>query len=129
MKTTLVGYVRMVGLLAIMIAVVFFPPTSAHAGMAHTHSSSDHAVHAVESYAQTEQGHHLGDVDGDNFNIVDTTSDHSDAGQCCSSICVSTAMLETSAPKIAVKGGNHVAELVLSLASANVPGFLRPPNL
>ena len=126
---TLFRIARMVSLLAVVFAVVSLPPTSAHAGMAHDHSSSDHAVHAIDSDSESEQNHHLSDVTHGDEVTIETASDHGDSGQCCSGICVSSAMLETSTSSDESIRENHVEKLVLKLASANVPGFLRPPNL
>lgn len=129
MTRTLFRFARMVSLLAVVFAVASLPPTSAHAGMAHDHSPSNHAVHAIDSDSESEQNHHLSDGAHSDGVTVETASDHGDSGQCCSSICVSSAMLETSTSSDGAMRENHVEKLVLKLASANILGFLRPPNL
>ena len=126
---TLFRFARMVSVLAVVFAVVSLPPTSSHARMAHDHSASDHGVHAIDSDPESGQNHHLLDVTPGDELTAETASDHGDSGQCCSGICVSSAMLETLTSSDESIRESHVEKLVFKLASANVPGFLRPPNL
>ena len=121
-------YIRMAGLLAILGAVLLFPPVSAHAELIHGDTSPHQADHLTDGNCLAGFSHDLEEISQDDVRDVVGADSHDGSGQCCSEMCVATALLEhNSSHNLAVRD-SHVSQSFFVLASANLPGFLRPPN-
>ena len=134
-----------------LVAVIFFPPVSAHAGMDHAgqgehqmdlmdhtdavdmsdHTTSfgalDHGDHSLETQAtcHTDQP----DTGQPDTGQTVPTQSHDGGTQCCSVMCFSTIMLDHSHATSDFIRDDHVSLPVHTLASVHLRGFLRPPNL
>lgn len=143
--------VQIVGMMAVLVAVTFFPPVSAHAGMVHAgqgdhqtdlmdhadaadmsdHTNSfgtlDHGDHSLETQAtcHTDQP----DTGQPDTGKTAPTQSHDGGTQCCSVMCFSTIMQEHAQSSNDFMRDDHVSLPIHTLASVDVRGFLRPPNL
>lgn len=112
------------------LAVVLFPPSASHAATAMDgahHVGSDRAVEidmgqtggAVSSHAAHLKTDADSDADDDNL-----SSSH-----CCSGVCVSDALADTTADFVAHPTLGKYRTLHAQTASVEVSGFLRPPQI
>lgn len=123
------SYTKIVSIIAILAAVILFPPISAHAGMRHledsvfqVHQGADKSARVGHSLDMKKASH------TDDFG-VDRAKPHGGSNQCCSAMCVTTVLLDHSGSLPPQITEEHVSQVFLELKSVSVTGFLRPPNL
>ncbi len=129
MVTKAQKYIKMLGFLAILCAVILFPPVSAHAGMVHSDATSHHAEHSSGEHSSTDHSTAAENTHHDDLSKTSGSHNHDGGSQCCSGMCVSTVLFDFHGFQEKSAAENHVALPVFALASANLRGFLRPPNL
>lgn len=143
--------VQMIGMMAVLVAVIFFPPVSAHAGMDHA-GQGEHQIELMDHADAADMSEHtnsFGILDHGDHSLETQAACHtdqpatgqSDTGQpapsqshdggtqCCSVMCFSTIMLELAQTSNEFMRHDHETLAIDTLASVHLRGFLRPPNL
>jgi hypothetical protein len=120
------NFAQTVTMVTVLFAVVFFSPTSAHAGMDHGETGS-HKVEHVSTSIDHDVHDTVANVDCDTDHSKHSNT-HDSETQCCSSICVSTIVFDHIQDCMTESSDSHTSLPVHALPSMIVPGFLRPPN-
>lgn len=123
--------IRVLTCLALVFAIVLFPPSAAHAGSSkdasrHVHSEKDNssATHQASHSKATKSGSPT--VCGS-----DSSAERSESGsnQCCSSICLTDVLIEVSALRhVQISSSQYIVGFT-QLTPVDSNGFLRPPRL
>ena len=121
-------YIEMLGFLAILCAVILFPPASAHAGMVHSDATSHQTEHSSDNHVSTDLSMDAEHTHHGDLSETSGSHNHDGGSQCCSGMCVSTVLYDFHGFQEKSARENHVALPVFALVSANLRGFLRPPN-
>lgn len=119
-------YANIASALAILAAVILFPPNSAHAELRHC-ENSELQIHQIAECVS-----HSLKVDK-SIQIYELASDgenpHGSSDGCCSTNCVTTILLNHSRVLNHENDDRHISQTYIELASVSVPVFQRPPNL
>ncbi|MEJ6709250.1 MAG: hypothetical protein QNK92_10710 [Amylibacter sp.] len=128
MVTKVQKYIKMASFLAVLCAVILFPPASAHAGMVHGEATSHQTEHSSGNHGSADHSMDVENTHHDDLNETSGSYNHDGGSQCCSGMCVSTVPYDFHGFQEKIASENHVALPVFELASTNLLGFLRPPN-
>lgn len=125
-KNAISELIKVLSCLVVAFALVFFPPTSAHAatGVHGGHFSTEQggaaAVQAVHFHIAASQG--------DFSSKASTSKSDTSALQCCAGMCLADILIEGFASP---QAGASVIDLAVPhalLIAADTSGFLRPPK-
>jgi hypothetical protein len=115
--------------LALVLTLVFAPPSASHAGAGmhgdnhasatqHDHDVGDGSISCMSSHATHAS---CGSTSA-------STSDDESTGQCCSGICFSVVLDETTGDSAIQPTGEKYLTLYAQSDSIKPSGFLRPPQ-
>lgn len=108
---------KIASLLAIVLAIIFTLPPSAHASMTHNTPDSIQASYSEQDINQTTVAH-------------DTQVEAVDCGvQCCSSMHTSALLLTFGVMPVAEEVHSHFALPQSQMISADAARLIRPPSL
>lgn len=108
---------KIASLLAIVLAIIFTLPPSAHAPMTHNTPDSIHASYSEQDITQTTVAY-------------DAQIEAVDCGvQCCSSMQTSALLLTFGVIPVAEELHSHFALPQSEMASADAARLIRPPSL
>jgi hypothetical protein len=123
---TIAKAIRVLSCLVVAFALVFFPPTSAHA------AAGAHGGHSAVEQGKTaslQNVHsHSGELLDCGSKKTDTSMSDSSALQCCAGMCLADILIEGFALP---QAGASVIDLAIPhalLIAADTSGFLRPPK-
>lgn len=116
--------------LALLLAVVLFPPKAVHA------SSSEHGGHgavmknaANQEHANVHSGHADHSTGHAEYNSeVGSADQNHGSTQCCSDVCLSVALVENHEIFVVQATSDHYLTLNSQIASFDPNSFLRPPR-
>ncbi|GGA27705.1 hypothetical protein [Neptunicoccus cionae] len=128
------------GTIALLLAVLLFSPLTAYASMNHLAFLSEHQIMDTSDslfesqgsscytvFDRTEDDRH--GAKACETDLDDTASSHGSGAICCSMMCISTIVMDAALTRDGAFADNHLSLPVFQLASTDVSGFLRPPNL
>ena len=129
-KSIISQIMKMASLLAIVLAIAFTLPPSAHASMTHNTPDSIH-----ESYSEQDINHttvaHDAQIEAVDCGVTHQKSDgsHESGVQCCSSMHTSAMLLTFGVMSVAEETRSHLALPQSQMTSADATRLMRPPSL
>lgn len=115
--------------LALVLTLVFAPPSASHAGAGmhgdHHASATQHDNDAVDGSSRDISSHTTYSSCG---STSASTSDDESTGQCCSGICFSVVLDETTGDAAIQPTDGKYLTLHAQADSIEPAGFLRPPQ-
>lgn len=115
--------------LVLVLTLVFAPPSASHAGAGmhgDQHASTSHHDHDASGGSINDASSHAKHASCGSTSA--STSDDESTGQCCSGICFSVVLDETTGDAAIQPTGEKYLTLYAQSDSIKPSGFLRPPQ-
>lgn len=125
-KETFAKVIKVLSCLVVAFALVFFPPTSAHAATG-LHGGHSVMVQGEASSLKDAHTHSAAQTDCGSKKS-DTSTPNTGAHQCCAGMCLAAILIEVFASPQADASGVDVAIPHALPVAAVSHGFLRPPK-